>query len=145
MTQTYETTHATTMPARRRPAGPLPVLISVPDLAPPRQVTRVTSRPRARRRLRREVRVAGYLLLALLPASMAFFVLGGERLPTLAVGLTAQAREPADEAAPRRAAMISIEPLEPVISVRRSMDAPVILPGYLLPADAVEESSDGGH
>jgi hypothetical protein len=91
--------------------------------------------------------VAGYLLLALLPASMAYFVLGGERLPTLAVGLSVEAREAADadEIVPRRAAMISIEPLEPVISVRRDVDAPVILPGYLLPADAAEESSDGGH
>ena len=45
---------------------------------------------RGRRRLRREVRVAAYALLAILPASMALVAFSGERLPTLAAGLTVE-------------------------------------------------------
>jgi hypothetical protein len=142
MTQTCETSNLLT-PTRPRPSQALPVLISIPNLA----TTSRGHRPRTRRRrLRREVRVAGYFLLAILPASMAFVAFAGERLPTLAAGLTVERRATSAEPALRPAAVISLEPLEPVIvNVRRGLEAPVILPGYLLPADTPEESSDGGH
>lgn len=138
MTQTLEVPNLL-IPARPRPSEALPVLISIPKLATHGRGLR----PRARRRrLRREVRVAGYVLLAILPISMALVAFGGERLPTLAAGLTVERHE----TAPRPAAVISLEPLEPVVvTVRREVEATVVLPGYLLPAEPSEESSDGGH
>ncbi len=144
MTQTCELSNRLT-PARRRPSAALPVLISIPKLATSCRGRRPQAR---RRRLRREIRVAGYAFLAILPASMALVAFGGERLPTLAAGLTVERRaaSASDESAPRPAAVISLEPLEPVVvTVRRELDAPVILPGYLLPAEPPEESRDGGH
>ena len=143
MTQTLETLN---MPSqvRRRPTEALPVLISVPKLT-----ARVRGpRARGRRRLRREVRVAACALLAILPASMALFAFSGDGLPTLAAGLTIgrPATSSPDEPATRPAAVISLEPLEPVVvTVGRDPEPPVILPGILLPADTPEESSDGGH
>jgi hypothetical protein len=145
-TQTRETSNLPNS-ARPRPVEALPVLISIPNLATSGRGPRPKAR---RRRLRREARVAAYALLAILPASMALVAFGGERLPTLAAGLTVERRAAStpesDEPAPRAAAVISLEPLEPVIvTVRRELEAPVILPGILLPADTPEESSDGGH
>ena len=143
MTQTHEPLNLLT-PIRPRPAEALPVLISIPNLATASR----GPRPRTRRRLRRELRVAGYVLLAIMPVSMALVAFGGERLPTLAAGLTVERRATSVSAEPaaRPAAVISLEPLEPVIvTVRRELPAPVILPGILLPADTSEESSDGGH
>jgi hypothetical protein len=142
MTQTRAIVNHPT-PARPRTFEALPVLISIPNLATAGRGPRPRSR---RRRLRREVRVAGYFLLAILPASMAFVAFAGERLPTLAAGLTVERQATSAEPSVRRAAVISLEPLEPmVVTVRRELEAPVILPGYLLPADTAEESSDGGH
>ena len=146
MTQTRETSNLLT-PTRPRPAEALPVLISIPNLA----TSARGPRPRARRRrLRREVRVAAYVLLAILPASMALVAFGGERLPTMAAGLTVECRDASAstsaETTSRPAAVISLEPLEPVVvTVHQDLDAPVILRGDLLPADTPEESSDGGH
>jgi hypothetical protein len=138
MTQTFETP---TLPTQSRPLpiGALPILISVPKLT-----AHVRGpRPCGRRRLRREVRVAACALLALLPVSMALVAFAGNRLPTLAAGLTIAGP---DEATPRPTAVISLEPLEPVVvTVRRELEPPVILPGILLPVDTTEESSDGGH
>ena len=144
MTQTHETPILLT-PTRRRHASALPVLISIPNLA----MSNRGSRTR-RRRLRREIRVVGYALLAILPVSMALVSFAGERLPTMAAGLTIErqdssASNPAEPSV-RRVAVISLEPLEPVVvTVRRELPTPVILPGILLPADTPEESSDGGH
>lgn len=132
MTQTFETSNLMTL-TRPRPAEALPVLISIPNLA---SLTR-TTRPRPRRRLRREVRLAGYALLALIPASMGFVAFGG--------GLPIEGRLAPGVVTPLRASVISLAPLEPVVTVGRDLDAPVILQGYLLPVDTSEESSDGGH
>ena len=141
MTQTCEPSTLLT-PTRRGPSTAPPVLISVPNLAPASR----GPRPRVRRRrLRREIRVAGYALLAILPLSTAFVTFGGDKLPPLAPRLTAEHRVASVERGDRQAPVISLAPLEPVVSVRRDLDAPVILPGYLLPADTPEESSDGGH
>jgi hypothetical protein len=144
MTQTHETQYLLT-PTRRRPVAAPPVLISIPNLATPSRGPRTR-----RRRLRREIRLVGYALLAILPVSMALVSFAGERLPTTAAGLSIERQESlaSTEAEPavRRVAVISLEPLEPVVvTVRRELPTPVILPGILLPADTPEESSDGGH
>jgi hypothetical protein len=144
MTQTLETSNLL-ITTRPRAFEALPVLISIPNLATSGRGARPKVR---RRRLRREVRVAGYVLLAILPASMALVAFAGERLPTMAAGLTVERRDASAETAtaPRSAGVISLEPLEPVVvTVHRELEAPVTLPGYLLPADTPEESSDGGH
>jgi hypothetical protein len=144
MTETLETSNLL-ITTRPRAFEALPVLISIPNLATSGRGARPKVR---RRRLRREVRVAGYVLLAILPASMALVAFGGERPPTMAAGLTVERRgDSADHSiAPRPTPSISLEPLEPmVVTVHRELEAPVILPGYLLPADTSEESSDGGH
>ena len=134
----------TTIPARRRPSMALPVLIQVPTLGSPGRATR---RP-VRRRLRREVRVTGFALLALLPLAFTLFSFGGDKIPSLpASSLTVEhpATEAESDLATRQPGVISLAPLEPVVTIRRELDAPVFLPGYLLPADPPEESSDGGH
>jgi hypothetical protein len=95
--------------------------------------------------LRREVRITGYALLAILPLPMAFFAFGSDGLSPLAATLTVEHRAGSTEPDLRQAPVISIAPLEPVITVQRDLSPPVILPGILLPADAPEESSDGGH
>ena len=139
MTQTCELTTRPT-PARRRTSAPLPVLISIPNLS---VVGTRSPRTRVRRRrLRREVRVAGYALLAIFPLSMAFVTLGVDKFPPLTARLVIEHRATSTETSTLQAPMIS---LDPVITVQRDRETPVFLPGYLLPADAPEESSDGGH
>jgi len=144
MTQTLETANSLTL-SRPRAFEALPVLISIPNLA----ITSRGVRPKVRRRrLRREVRLAGYALLAILPVSMALVALAGDRWSPRAPGLTVERRGGLVESSTNRppTCSISLEPLEPVIvNVHRELEAPVILPGYLLPADTSEESSDGGH
>ena len=145
MTQTCCETSILPTPARRRTTAALPVLIQIPKLGPSPRAFR---RPARRRRLRREVRVAGFALLALLPIAFTLFTFGGDRLPPArAASLTVEHSEAPDEPEPatRKPGVISLAPLEPVVTIRRELDAPVFLPGYLLPADAPEESSDGGH
>ena len=141
MTQTRESTSHPT-PTRRRASAPLPVLISIPNLATASRKPQAATR---RRRLRREVRVAGYALLAILPPSMAFLAFGGDGRSPLSASLAAEPRATSTEADARRAPVISLAPLEPVITLQRDLNTPVILPGYLLPADTPEESSNGGH
>jgi hypothetical protein len=145
MTQTCCETSILPTPARRRtPAAP-PVLIQVPNLGPSPRAFR---RPVRRRRLRKEVRIVGIALLALFPIAFTLFTFGGDKLPSRrASRLTVEHPEAQAEPEPatRQPGVISLAPLEPVVTIRRELDPPVILPGYLLPADASEEPSDGGH
>ncbi len=118
-------------------------LISIPDVGPIRsrptaadrweRAWSVESRARARtrrprRRLRREIRVAACLCLAVAP------------LATVAGswGLAHPRRAGAAEVAPAPAIRLSIEP------VLDESDAHVSLPGYVLPADPLAESSHEG-
>lgn len=141
MTQTCEALKLKT-PARRRRSQPLPVLISIPNLSVPTR----SPRPRVRRRrLRREVRVLGSALLVILPLAIAFLTLGGDKLPRLAARVVVESPAASPELSIAGTPRISLAPLEPIVSLQSDLDAPVILPGYLLPADAAEESTDGGH
>jgi len=129
--------------ARRRALPAAPVLIRIPAVA----AGPVAPRRRARRRrLRREVRVVGYFLLATLPLWLAIASLGGERRPALMTA-SAPAIGPDPAAFESTVPAISIS-LEPALAARPSDFAapPVFLSSQLLPADvAPEETSHGGH
>lgn len=131
-----------TSPARRRTSA-LPVLISIPNLAQPSRNPRVRVR---RRRLRREVRVAGYLLLILLPLSMALATFAGDRRPFQTSAELVVEPPVTRVASIELQAPISITTLEPsTADDRQPVDEPVVLPALSLPVVAPEESSDGGH
>ncbi len=143
MTQTQDP-RPTIAPARRRASSPVPVLIQIPAIArgtrPSSTMGRVV--PRRRRRLRREFRLAGYALLLLLPVGMALSLLGGDRRPALVVSGPGHASD-LDAAPLPETIAITLDPV--VIPPCEAAEPPVILPGYLLPADSTEESKDGGH
>jgi hypothetical protein len=138
MIPTQDTTTLLT-PALRRSVSAVPVLIQIPNLGP----SRVPQRRARRRRLRREVRVAGYLLLAILPITIAFASMGGYRLSPLAASSLALPSE-SEASTSREVPAVSLS-LEPISSVSRDFECPVFLPGTLLPADSTEEGGDGGH
>jgi hypothetical protein len=89
--------------------------------------------------------VAGYALLILLPLSMALATFAGERRPFQVSNLVVE--QPARRSVPvELQAPVSLSPLEPVVSSEsRQADVPVVLPGFVIPVDAPEEPSDGGH
>ena len=134
MTQTSVSLTLSTV-AGLRAVAPPPVLIVVPNLANP--AGKIQPRVR-RRRLRREVRFAGYALLVIFPLSLALGSFGGDRFPSPAPG----DRGPVPS---RIHPTISLAPLEPIVAVERDRETPVFLPGYLLPADTPEDMSHGGH
>jgi hypothetical protein len=87
--------------------------------------------------------VAGYLLLATLPITVAFASLGGYRpSPLAASSLAIPSESEASTSLEVPAVSLSLEPISPVA---RDFECPVILPGTLLPADSTEEGGDGGH
>ncbi|MGE3819727.1 MAG: hypothetical protein AB7I30_09845 [Isosphaeraceae bacterium] len=130
--------------AERAESAPPVLLIEVPAVAPLVRQARRPSRaatervriwgvmdpPRRRRRLRREVRLAGYALLALTSLSTAGILLQGG--PDTSVPRSENAVRPP-------AISLSIEPA----AVLRP-GGTVVLPGYLLPADVSEEPSHAG-
>jgi len=161
--------------AERSVPSSLSVLIEVPEVkasGPLRGRTRVmdrqqdwrpSSRP-ARRRLRREVRVAGGALLVFVPlvcvCTLGWQSLSSQLLAASIVDATARPRiqhagrqdrtfrtwlanspvvEPIDVPS---AVVLSIEP--PVVPPESDTEVPVILPGYVLPDDSLEESSHAG-
>lgn len=138
MTQILATTRLP-IPARRRAARAVPILIQIPDLAG----SRAAGRPVRRRRLRREVRVAGYALLGLLPIWLAIATLGGDRLPRLAASSRTAAAE-ADSGSIREVPTVSLS-LEPMSSGPIDLEAPVVLPVLLQPVAPTEEDADGRH
>ncbi|WP_435008344.1 hypothetical protein P12x_005575 [Tundrisphaera lichenicola] len=126
-------------PTRRRSGHAVPVLIQIPRIAE----TRSSRRPARRRRLRREVRFAGFVILALLPISLVFASFGFDRLPHLAASSLKISAEPESLTIPE-APSVSLS-LEPVSSNPRELESRVFLPGILLPAESIEEDGDGGH
>jgi hypothetical protein len=126
--------------------GSAPILIQVPSVpAPVRALWRGTAFPTRirtrRRRLRREVRLAGYAFLLASPLALA-----AATLPAVRPGSGLEAGG-GDLAATQAPPVISIS-LEPAgVLPQRAGDtetAPVILPGYLLPDDGSEESVHAG-
>ncbi len=131
-----------TAPARRRSSAPLPVLISIPNIAP---ATRTPKGRVRRRRLRREVRIVGYALLIVLPLSMALATFAGDRRSFPVSGKLVVDHQASAAPAVELQAPVSLSPLEPIATFDREERGPVILPGVVIPVDDLEEPSDGGH
>ena len=140
--------------AGAEPTGPIiPVLIRVPSLDPTTGARRRP--PIRRRRLRREVRMAGSLLIMATPLAWALMMMGGRDpeplagVPARLIGIEGlgtsvdeSARNPAiarpsTSLGPETAATVG--PASP-----RATWGPVVLPGYLLPMDGNEEPAHAG-
>jgi hypothetical protein len=146
---------------------PAPVLIQVPHVRPnptrglhsvrhAETTLRPRGSPRPRRRLRREVRLAGYTLLAWFPLVVAWSHWNDARsIPHPATRLLSlpsyRSQREADDGEAERGAWISASALtsppapvllsiEPVgTAVDCDAETPVVFPGYLLPDDHHEE------
>jgi hypothetical protein len=120
----------------------VPILIQVPALtASSRRMCRPVVR---RRRLRKEVRVAGLTMMSMLPLTLLFLTLGGAG-PTDRPAMAIIERLPA---VPVRAEVIADVVL--TFDTERTGPAPtatvpVVFPGYLLPVDGLEEPAHAGH
>jgi hypothetical protein len=151
----------------------LPVLIAVPKSKLRRSVAgRYVARPhiqisrrstrRGRRRLRREVRFAGYALLALIPIASAC-TLGWSNRPDRILAcsisdprqsiansdgfadaprLGVKYQSPQPTIATPGAVALSIDPAVAIAGT--GSEAPVIVPGYVLPDDSREDSVHEG-
>lgn len=144
-------------PRSRRPFDPesgtftqLPVLIQVPALEavrPRYRQVQPASRPAVRRRLRREVRWAGFAAVVV----CAGWVGSSWRdiWPMVRVEIVSRLDGMSGRSGPNAPAhevpslALQFEPLP--AATLREQDAPVVLPGYLLPADGTEDPSHAGH
>jgi hypothetical protein len=149
--------HDVDAPAHSSSGLRTPLLIQVPAVRP---VTRRARRPSAsatarvrasslpyariqpRRRLRREVRVAGSALLVVVTLALAAILLG--RAPGKPVAREDSGRAPIATALRPPTVSISIEPTFQVPVALPEPEPPVVLPGYLLPDDGVEEPGHAG-
>ena len=117
----------------------IPVLIQVPRVSiSTRPSTRCSTRERSkpRRRLRREVRWALYVLgVALAPALSAVAYWEGRQAALLEIRAP-HAAQPEGEPLPPRISL-SIEPAVPLPPADPA--PPVVIPGYVLPDDGLEE------
>ncbi|WP_165243739.1 hypothetical protein [Paludisphaera soli] len=104
----------------------------------------MTSSPRPRRRLRREIRVAACVCLAFAPIVTAVGAWGVPPARNLAAAEVASPvrddLEKDDQPGPLRI-RLSIKPLG---AVEAEPESPVVFPGYLLPAERREEASHEG-
>ena len=124
----------------------VPAVRSVPSARRPSRLAterarRYGSTPPPRRRLRKEIRAAAYLLGAATPLALAVVLLLG--LP-VARGL---APEAADEGFAPPSIRLTIEALSAVPGSTAAEPLalpPVNLPGYLLPDDGIEEPAHAG-
>lgn len=141
------------------PPAVLPVLIQVPAMHTPSRVSRQARRPSAaatervreyamhrgtlppRRRLRKEIRQAGYGLLIAVPLALAVVLLRGAPATTTGDGARNEARASATGRPP--SVSLSIEPAAAVAPGAETA-FPVVLPGYLLPDDGNEEPAHAG-
>jgi hypothetical protein len=151
--QTWPTprkTHATTRAI-------LPILIQVPELpvssrvrGRSRMFTRTRQddpcRPRSRRRVRREVKLAGYGMMLMLTLAWLPQMSPGRWPATTPQSVSARASRGSNcaayAAAPPPAISISIEPA--VLAPYADAESPVVFPGYLLPDDGCEEKAHAG-
>jgi hypothetical protein len=160
-------------PSEQMSSTSLPVLIAVPKVKPipsvrsrgvVRSHMRIAGRNtrRAHRRLRREVRFAGYVLLALVPIASAC-TLGWSNRPDriLACSISGPHQTTADSDGSVDAPRLGVgyhsqEPtiaspgaivlsIDPTVAIPRTVpEAPVIFPGYVLPDDSREDSVHEG-
>jgi hypothetical protein len=122
----------------------MPILIQVPALrAPLRRPARVRTR---RRRLRKEVRVAGLTMMSVLPVGLLLLALGGaqpierplpEQVSTAPQKASNVIRRDAANPPLLAIATPSVEASAPIPSA--STCVPVVFRGYLLPAEGPEE------
>lgn len=127
----------------------VPLLIQVPRCQPLRRARRPSAKATAwmrehyrvqgrvapRRRLRREIRMAGTALLLIAPLAFAAILLASPR----GVAMASRAQSTPDD--PGR--LISRPPaislmIEPPTGFRVDTEPPVVLPGYVLPDDGAE-------
>jgi len=148
----------------------LEVLIEVPDLkgsrmgrgkvqSPRREATSRPKCVRTKRRLRREVRVAGCALLALMPL-VSLCTIGSSSQPSRVVACSIadtiagrnnlaakaprdRALEPGTNASRSTGAVVlSVEP--PAQVPGNDTEVPVVFPGYVLPDDSLEDAAHEG-
>ncbi|HEV3166760.1 MAG TPA: hypothetical protein VGZ22_22225 [Isosphaeraceae bacterium] len=131
-----------------------PVLIQVPDLSATRRSSHrfgssATTTTRRRRRLKREVRFAGAALLLMgMPLGWVFTTSGTAPEPTgvsaRLIGIEGVGSPTIASAEDDPRLTLPIEPVVSVPSQARGEDAPVVLPGYVLPDDGSEEPAHAG-
>jgi hypothetical protein len=140
------------------------VLIEVPKVQPPRVRQRemtasreawrpVSPRRNRPRRLRRGVRLAAWSLMALMP-TLGGGALGWANLATRAAGppawnasglIRGEDREVEPTTASIDVRSVFLESNEPVVGAPVSdLEVPVMIPGYLLPDDSLEEPAHEG-
>jgi hypothetical protein len=105
-----------------------------------REQYRVGGQVTPRRRLRREIRLAGAALLLIAPLTFALILLAHPR------GL-AMASRPESTSTPDRSIRppaISLMIEAPHLGFRTDVEPPVVLPGYVLPDDGAEEPVHAG-
>lgn len=127
----------------------VPILIQVPNLRAP---GRRPGPARRRRRLRKEVRVAGLTMMSVLPVGFLLLALGGAQpverparwsaprraeVVRIASAIARVAPAPEPAAAPDVSAALSDAPIA-------SAPAPVVFRDYLLPVDGSEEPDHAG-
>jgi hypothetical protein len=120
----------------------MPILIQVPALtASSRRMSRPGPR---RRRLRREVRVAGLTMMSMLPLTLLFLTLGGAR-PSDRTAMAVVDRLPTATSGAEVIAdvVLTFETERPGQAPNATV--PVVFPGYLLPVDGFEEPAHAGH
>lgn len=132
------------IPARAATRPAVPVLIQVPALGsgPHIRPLRRTAAPARRRRLRREVRMAGVGLLAGLPLTCLTLALGlGGPLGAAQASKSGKAADPAGVVS-----VVETAPIAPpdALDAASWEPAPVILPGYLLPVEDLEDPAHAG-
>jgi hypothetical protein len=110
----------------------VPILIQVPNL---RAAGRRPGPARRRRRLRKEVRVAGLTMMSVLPVGFLLLALGGAQ----PVGRSARGADPRGIETPRLATAYARADA-PVASA----PTPVVFRDYLLPVDGPEELDHAG-
>lgn len=118
-----------------------PVLIQVPALTA--RGRRPTRPLRRRRRLRREIRIAGSAVLLGLPLAAAALIFGGARSAALPPDEGTRSFAPAGAEAPPRVSIAMPIETDPPIP-RRDLVPPVQLPDYVLPDDGSEEATHAG-